>query len=56
MAPAIGTQVENNRPMCYIQTYYGIEEVVPAVAGKLVAVCARQGDKVAKGEILAFVQ
>ena len=32
------------------------EDVTPAVSGRVVAVCAKQGDMVVKGEILAFVQ
>ncbi|MBQ2918101.1 MAG: oxaloacetate decarboxylase [Bacteroidales bacterium] len=55
-APVAGTEVKAGEPMSYIQTYYGFEEVVPAVSGRIVAVCCRQGDIVAKGEILAFVQ
>ena len=55
-APVAGTEVKAGEPMSYIQTYYGFEEVVPAVSGRIVAVCCRQGDMVAKGEILAFVQ
>ena len=42
--------------MGHVQTYYGMEEVVPAVDGRVVAVCAGQGDMVVKGEIVAFVQ
>ena len=55
-APVAGTEVKAGEPMSYIQTYYGFEEVVPAVSGRIVAVCCRQGDMVVKGEILAFVQ
>jgi pyruvate carboxylase subunit B len=55
-APVAGTEVEAGKPMSYVQTYYGIEEIVPAVSGRIVAVCAKQGDMVAKGEIVAFVQ
>ena len=55
-APVAGTEVKAGEPMSYVQTYYGFEEVVPAVSGRIVAVCCRQGDMVAKGEILAFVQ
>ena len=55
-APAVGTQVEAGEPMSYIQTYYGFEEIIPAISGRIVAVCAKQGDLLAKGEILAFVQ
>ena len=55
-APVAGTEVEAGKPMSYVQTYYGIEEIVPAVSGRIVAVCAKQGDMVVKGEIVAFVQ
>ena len=33
-----------------------MEEVVPAVSGRVVAVTAGQGSKGAKGEIIAFVE
>lgn len=55
-APVVGTEVKAGEAMSYIQAYYGIEEVVPAVDGRIVAVCSKQGDRVVKGEILAFIQ
>ncbi len=55
-APVVGAEVKAGEPMSFVQTYYGFEEVVPAVSGRVVAVCAKQGDMVAKGEILAFVK
>ena len=55
-APVVGAEVKAGEPMSYIQTYYGFEEVTPAVSGRIVAVCAKQGEFVAKGEILAFVR
>ncbi|MGN1211647.1 MAG: oxaloacetate decarboxylase, partial [Candidatus Cryptobacteroides sp.] len=55
-APVIGTEVKAGVPLCFVQTYYGMEEVVPAVDGRIVAICTQQGDNVAKGEVLAFVQ
>ncbi len=33
-----------------------MEELVPAVDGRIVATLGKQGDKVAKGEIVAFVE
>ena len=56
IAPVVGTEVKAGEPMSFVQTYYGFEDVVPAVSGRIVAVCAKQGDMVSKGEILAFVQ
>ena len=55
-APVAGTEVEAGKPFSYVQTYYGMEEIIPAVSGRIVAVCAKQGDMVAKGEIVAFVR
>ena len=55
-APIAGTQVEAGKAMGYVQTYYGMEEIIPAINGRVIAVTGKQGDKVAKGEIVAFVQ
>ena len=55
-APVAGSQVNAGEAMGYVQAYYGMEEVVPAVDGRVVAVCAKQGDMVVKGEIVAFVE
>lgn len=55
-APVAGTAVKAGCAMGYVQTYYGMEEVVPAVDGRVVAVTAAQGSKVVKGEIIAFVE
>ena len=55
-APAAGTTVESGIPAGYIQTYYGMEEIVPAISGKIIGTLASQGDMVVKGEIVAFVK
>ena len=55
-APVAGTAVNAGEGMGFVQTYYGMEEIVPAIDGRIVAVLGKQGDKVAKGEIVAFVQ
>ncbi len=54
-APAVGTKVKAGVPCGYIQTYYGMEELVPAVDGRLVAVPAAQGKDVVKDEIVALI-
>ena len=51
-----GTQFKAGEPVCYVQAYYGMEEVKCPIDGKLVAVTAKQGDKVQKGEIIGFVE
>ena len=49
-APIVGTAVKAGEGMGFVQTYYGMEEIVPAVDGRVVAVLGKQGDKVTKGE------
>ena len=48
--------VEDGKALGYVQAYYGMEEIIPAVSGRVVATLGRQGEDVAKGEIIAFVQ
>ena len=55
-APVAGTPVEKGKPMGFVQTWYGMEELIPAVSGRVVAVLGKQGESVEKGEIVAFVQ
>ena len=55
-APVVGKKVKAGEVVAHVQTYYGIEDVVAAVDGLVVAVLGKQGDAVAKGEIIAFVQ
>ncbi len=55
-APAAGTAVEAGKPCGYVQTWYGMEELIPARSGRIVAVTAQQGKDVVKGEIVAFVE
>ena len=55
-APTVGTEFKAGKPVCYIQAFYGNEEILSPIDGKIVAICAKQGDKVEKGEILAFVE
>lgn len=55
-APVTGTPVKAGEACGYVQTYYGNEEVIPAVSGRIVAVTAPQGKDVVKGEIVAFVE
>ena len=54
-APVAGTKVEAGKPVGYVQTYYGMEEIISAVSGWIVATPGKQGADVAKAEIVAFV-
>ncbi len=56
MAKPLGTEFPENGILCLIQTYCGQEEARVPVAGKLVEVVAQQGDKVQKGDLIAFVK
>jgi pyruvate carboxylase subunit B len=55
-APVAGTKVEAGVPCGYVQTWYGMEEIIPAADGRIVAVTAPQGKDVVKGEIVAFAE
>ena len=55
-APVVGTAVKAGQVIGHVQAWYGMEEVVAAVDGRVVAVTGKQGDNVAKGEIVAFIQ
>ena len=55
-APTVGTKLEAGKVAGYVQTYYGMEEIITAKSGRVVAVTAPQGKDVVKGEIVAFVE
>ena len=55
-APAIGEAVEAGKTMCFVQAFYGIELIKPSFSGKIIQVCAKHGEIVQKGEIIAFVE
>jgi pyruvate carboxylase subunit B len=55
-APNLGEKVATDKPMCFVQAFYGIELVKPSIDGKLVAICAKHGEIIQKGEIIAFVE
>ena len=54
-APTIGTKFKEGDKVCFVQAYYGLEAVEAPFDGKIVAVFAKQGDKVQKDEILGFI-
>lgn len=54
-APVVGTEVKEGDTICFIQTYYGIEEVKALTSGKIVQIQTKQGDKVQKHQMLAFI-
>jgi len=54
-APVIGTEVKEGQTICFIQTYYGIEEVKALSSGKIVQIETKQGAKVQKNQVLAYI-
>lgn len=54
-APVVGTSVKEGDLVCFIQTYYGIEEVRALNSGKIVQIETKQGGKVQKNQVLAFI-
>lgn len=55
-APAIGTQFKEGAPVCYIQTYYGVEPVYAPATGKLIQVEAKHNDNVDINQVLCFIE
>ncbi len=55
-APIAGTAVEAGKPCGYIQTFYGMEGIIPSISGRIITAPAAQGKKVVKGEIIALIE
>ena len=55
-APNIGTEFKQDKPVCYVEAYFGPMEVPAPITGRIVAITAKQGDTVEKGEILGFIE
>ncbi|HNW67373.1 MAG TPA: oxaloacetate decarboxylase [Bacteroidales bacterium] len=56
MAAPIGTTYREGDCICHIDAYFGMEEIKSLFTGKLISVVAQQGDKVKKGDIIAFMK
>ncbi len=55
-APVVGTEFKKGQPVCFVQTYYGIEPVVALANGQLIQVEVKQGEDVVKNQVLAFLK
>ena len=56
MSKPLGTSYKEGEPVCWINAFYGLQEVPALYDGKLIEVVARPGEKVRKGDIIAFIK
>ena len=56
MSKPLGTSYKEGEPVCWINAFYGLQEVPALYDGKLIEVVARPGEKVRKGDIIAFLK
>jgi len=56
-APFIGCRYQHDQVFCYLSTLWGeYEKVMTGFTGRVVEVCARQGDIIHKGEAIAYIE
>ena len=56
MNPPMGTAYKEGDTVCFIEAYYGIDDVKSFFNGKLLQVVVNQGEKVKKGDVIAFLE
>ena len=57
IAPMVGKQYKEGDHFCFLQNQFGqVIEIPAALGGKLVEVCANQGNKVGKGDTIAYIR
>jgi pyruvate carboxylase subunit B len=56
MPKPLGTPYKEGEIVCWVTAYFGNEEVKSLYEGKLCAIIAQQGDRVKKGDLIAFVE
>ena len=56
-APFIGRKYQHDEVFCYISTPWGeYEKILTGFTGRVVEICAKQGDTVNKGDVIAYIQ
>ena len=57
VAPFIGRKYQHDEVFCYLSTPWGEYEKIPTgFTGRVVEICAKQGDTVNKGDVIAYIQ
>ena len=56
MAKPLGTPFKKDETVCYVSAYYGMEPVKSFYDGQLIEVVVRHGQKVNKGDVIAFIK
>lgn len=56
MSKPLGTPFKKDETVCYVSAYYGMEPVKSFYDGQLIDVVVRHGQKVNKGDVIAFIK
>ena len=57
VAPFIGRKYQHDEVFCYLSTPWGeYEKILTGFTGRVVEICAKQGDTVNKGDVIAYIQ
>lgn len=55
--PYIGKTYKADEPFCTIVTTWGeLKEITSGIGGRVVEVCAKQGQKIRKGDVIAYIE
>ncbi len=55
-APVAGTSFKEGDTLCFIQTTYGFEPVKTLASGKILQIETKQGERVRKNQVLAYLE